>query len=186
MTTIFLFQICDTGIWNRNNHNTSQHICVDIIPEFTHETNKEDIFFLGLKVKLLDGKISTDLFVKSTDRHQSLHYTSLHPEYTKSSIVFSQALNVRRIRSYESDFVRHLRNMKSWFSERRYPSSLVESETKKVKFTPNINNRKRGKSIKAVTFVLTYHPKLKSLRIRSSIKICTFYLWAKKQLSSES
>ena len=62
--------------------------------KFTHETNKEDIVFLDLKVKLLDGKISADLFVKSTDRHQFLHYTPSHPEHTKRSIVFSQALRV--------------------------------------------------------------------------------------------
>ena len=37
--------------------------------KFTHETNKEYIAFLDSKFKLLDGKISTDLFVKSTDHH---------------------------------------------------------------------------------------------------------------------
>ena len=80
--------------------------------KFTHKTNKEDIAFLDLKVKLLDSKISTYLFVKSTDRHQFLHYTSSHPEHTKRSIVFSQALRVSRMCSYEFDFVRHLGNMK--------------------------------------------------------------------------
>ena len=68
--------------------------------KFTHETNKEDIVFLDLQVKLLDGKKSTDLFVKSTDRHQFLHYTSSHPEQAKRLIVFSQALRVSRICSY--------------------------------------------------------------------------------------
>ena len=78
----------------------------------------EDWIFLDLKVKLLNDKTTTDLFVKSTDRHQFLHYTSSHPEHTRRSIVFSQALRISRICSYESDFVRHLGNMKSWFSER--------------------------------------------------------------------
>ena len=115
------------------------------------------------KVKSLDAKISTDLLVKSTDRHQFLHYTSSHPEYTKCSIVFSQALRVSRICSYNSDFVRHLGNMKSWFSEREYHSDLVVSETKKVTFSPNVDNSNRGKSVKRVPFVLTYHPQLKLL-----------------------
>ena len=53
--------------------------------------------------------------------------------------------------------------MKSWFSESRYPSDLVGSETEKVKFTPKLNNRNRGKYIKGVSFALTYHRKLKSL-----------------------
>ena len=99
--------------------------------KFTHETNKEDIAFLDLKVKLLDGKISTELLFKSTDRHQFFHYLSSHPEHTKRSIAFIEALKVHRIYSYESGFLRHFGNMKSWFLERGYPSDLVESETKK-------------------------------------------------------
>ena len=105
------------------------------------------------------SKFSTDRFVKSTDRHQFLHYTSSHPEHTKRSTVSSQALRISRICSYESDFVRRLGNMKSWFLERGYPSDLVESETKKVKFTPNVNNKNIGKSVKGIPFILTYHPK---------------------------
>ena len=106
--------------------------------------------------------LQINLFFKSTDRHQFLHYTSSHPEDTKRSIVFCKAPRVSRIYSYQSDFVRHLDNIKSWFSEIGYPSDLVvESETKKVNFTHNINNRNRGKSIKGAPFVLTYHPKLK-------------------------
>ena len=54
--------------------------------------------------------------------------------------------------SYEYEFVIHLGNMKSWFSERGYLSDLVEGKTKKVKFIPNVNNRNRGKSIKGVPF----------------------------------
>ena len=49
--------------------------------------------------------------------------------------------------------------MKSWFLERGYPSDLVESETKKVKFTPNVNNKNIGKYVKWIPFALTYHPK---------------------------
>ena len=47
--------------------------------------------------------------------------------------------------------------MKSWFLERGYPSDLVESETKKVKFT-NVNNKNIGKSVKGIPFILAYHP----------------------------
>ena len=107
----------------------------------------------------MDGKISTDQFVKSRDHHLFLHYTSSHPKHTKRSRVFSQALRISRICSCESDFVRHLGNMKSWFLERGYPSDLVESKAKKVKFTPNVNNKNIGKSIKGIPFVFTYHPK---------------------------
>ena len=55
----------------------------------THEFSKESLPFLDLKVKLLEGKIKTDLYLKETDRHQYLHYSSSHPNHTKRSIVFS-------------------------------------------------------------------------------------------------
>ena len=45
--------------------------------------------------------------------------------------------------------------MKSWFSFREYPEYFVESEMKKVKFVSKYKNTKRGKSLKAVSFVMT-------------------------------
>ena len=54
--------------------------------------------------------------------------------------------------------------MKLWFSVRGYPEDLVESEMEKVKFASKNRNIKRGKSLKAVPFVVTYHPKLKSMK----------------------
>ena len=50
--------------------------------KFTSVSSEENVAFLDLKVKLKQGKIETDLHVKSTDRHQYLHYTSSHPEHT--------------------------------------------------------------------------------------------------------
>ena len=46
---------------------------------------------------------------------------------------------------------------------RRYPKDLIEAEMKKVKFMSKNRNSKRGKSLKAVPFVMIYHPKLKSV-----------------------
>ena len=37
---------------------------------FTDQASKNCIPFLDLKVKLVDGKLETDLYMKSTDRHQ--------------------------------------------------------------------------------------------------------------------
>ena len=43
---------------------------------FSYESNEKEIPFLDLKMKLNEGKISTDLYIKSTGRHQYLHFTS--------------------------------------------------------------------------------------------------------------
>ena len=77
--------------------------------KFSHEVNKKIIHFLDLNVILSDGKILTDFYVKPTGRHQFLHYTSSHPDHTKCSLVFSQALRFSRICSKKSDFLNILK-----------------------------------------------------------------------------
>ena len=81
--------------------------------KFTHELSKESLPFFDLKVKFSKGKISTDLYVKDTNRYQYLHYTSSHPNHTKWSIVYSQALRIKRICSEKKDFEQHIRKMRS-------------------------------------------------------------------------
>ena len=98
--------------------------------------------------------------VKPTGRHQFLHYTSFHPDHTKRSIVFSQALRVSKICCEKSDFFKHLEELKSWLLVRRYSKGRIQAEMGKVKFTSKNSNTKRGKSLKVVPFVMTYHPNL--------------------------
>ena len=119
-------------------------------PKFTRDSSEENVAFLDLKVKLKQGKIETDLHVKSTDRHQYLHYTSSHPEHTKRSIVFSQSLRISRICSQAEDFRKHTTEMRSWFYKRGYPKGLVEKEMGKVKFS---GYTKRNKNRKERSFL---------------------------------
>ena len=48
-------------------------------------------------------KLSTDLYCQPTDSHQYLHYDSCHAEHIKRSIIFSQALRLKRVCSQKSD-----------------------------------------------------------------------------------
>ena len=114
-------------------------------------------------MSLSSGQLTTDLHSKFTDKHQYLHYTSAHPDHTKRSIVFSQALRVRRICSNKTDFERHLDDMESWFQARGYPKRVVQKEMSKVRFNKENSNTKQNKS-KRVTFVVIYHPLLKSFQ----------------------
>ena len=81
--------------------------------KFTYESSKESIAFLNLKVSVKNSKIITDLNVKSTDRHQYLHYLSAHPNHIKRSVVFSKTLHITVLCSYEENFIKHKANMKS-------------------------------------------------------------------------
>ena len=56
---------------------------------FTYESSKKEIAFLDCKANRFENKLTTDLYVKPTDTHQHLHYTFLHPEHAKKSIVYS-------------------------------------------------------------------------------------------------
>ena len=90
--------------------------------------------FLDCKVNLFEKKLATDLYVKPTDTHQYLDYTSSHPEHTKKSIVYSQTLRLRRICSFETDFLKRKNEMKSRFLKTGYPKRLTDNEMKKVTF----------------------------------------------------
>ena len=118
--------------------------------QFTYESSKKGIAFLDLDVGLYNGRLESTVHVKSTDRHQYLHYSFLHPEHTKRSIVFSQTLRVSRICSREKNFRDHRLQMRSWFLKRKYPKKLID----------NLQNKKREKG---VPFVVTYIPILNSL-----------------------
>ena len=80
--------------------------------KFAYETNKENITSLGLNISLCGEKITTDLHTKPTNKHQYLHYTSVHPAHTKGSIIYNQALRMSWICFYQTDFEKHLVIMK--------------------------------------------------------------------------
>ena len=80
--------------------------------KFTQESSSKNVTFLDVDVKFLNGQIIIDLHMKATVCHQYLHYTSSHPHHTKRSIIYSQALRVSRIYSFEEDFERHRNQIK--------------------------------------------------------------------------
>ena len=65
--------------------------------KFTHERSREQINFLDVTARVNNGEFITNLYCKPADGHQYLHFKSCHPSHTKSSIIFSQALIMRRI-----------------------------------------------------------------------------------------
>ena len=136
-----------------NNYNP--HI------KFTYEFNKEQISFLDLNVGFCVGKLATDLHVKPTDRQQYLHYTSVHPNHTKGSIIYSQELRLSRICSHKNDFEKHQEEMRSWFRIRGYPDNLVKDEMGKVCFSKSLGCKIKSQGSKGVSLVITCHPKFK-------------------------
>ena len=100
--------------------------------KFTCNSSVENNAFLDTKFKLKQGKIETDLNVKSTYRHQYLHYTTSHSKHTTRSIVFSQTWRVSRICSQAEDFRKHTTEMRSCFNKRGLPKGLVKKKWVKL------------------------------------------------------
>ena len=53
---------------------------------FPYDSNKENIIFLDLNIKLDSGTLVTTINIKPTDCHQYLHFDSSHPEHTKNQL----------------------------------------------------------------------------------------------------
>ena len=88
--------------------------------------------------------------------------SSSHPNHIKNSIIYSQALRLSNICTYEEDFDKHALNMKSWFLERGYSKQMIDSQMGKVKFGQRL--KFGSKQVRfGVPFVITYHPRLKKL-----------------------
>ena len=99
---------------------------------FTHERYRESLNFLDVIVKIQQDEFVTDLYYKSTDGHQYLHFDSCRASHTKTSIVYNQTLRMKRICSRRSDLIVSINKLKDWLRERGYPEEIVNKETKRA------------------------------------------------------
>ena len=96
--------------------------------KFTAEYSKEEVDFLDVNIKLIDGELKTDLFVKPTDTHQFLDPTSCHPYHCKKGIPYSQALRLNRICSDNGTFHRRYNDLEKWLMERSYNEKIIRKQ----------------------------------------------------------
>ena len=75
--------------------------------KFTLEYLTEQLIFLDTIVHLEKNRMWTDLYCKPTDSHSYLHYNSAHPHHCKKSLPHSQLLGIKRICTFEKDFLKH-------------------------------------------------------------------------------
>ena len=86
--------------------------------KYTAEWSKEEVNILDVNIKLIDGKLTTDLFVKPTDVHQFLDPTFCHPYHCKKGITYSQHLRLNRICLDNEIFDRHSNDLEKWLMKR--------------------------------------------------------------------
>ena len=94
--------------------------------------SEDDLEFLDLRIKIIEGRLETEIYVKPTNLQLFLDYTSNHPQHCKDSIVYSQALRVVERCSQPDSAVPHMETLKEKFLERNYPEELVVSQIEKA------------------------------------------------------
>ena len=86
--------------------------------KFMVEYSKKSITFLNVSPYQEENRIKATLFVKSTDSHSYLHFSSCHLQNIKSSIPYSQFLRMRRNCTEWTEFIKHSVQLLSYLSLR--------------------------------------------------------------------
>ena len=143
--------------------------------KFTYEFSKSHISFLDVTVSLdNNNKISTDLFVKSTDTHQYLLHISCHPSHIRKSIPFNPALRIRRICSSTEKFQQRTNELLEFLCKRGHGRQYVQSQINKAFQIPRRDTlfyKSKTRNTDRPVFVTTYNPSLPNLNnvIKSTI-----------------
>ena len=104
--------------------------------QFTWEISETSVSFLDILVSINGNRLVTSVFYKPTDSHSYLLYSSSHPNHTKRSIPFSQFLRLRRLCSEDEDFHTKSLEMRDFFVQRGYPTSLLDTAFSKASQIP--------------------------------------------------
>lgn len=94
--------------------------------KFSREVSHREVSFLDINIsKDNSGKLRTDLFSKTTDANNYLHYTSAHTTSCKDGILYSQFLRIKLICSEETDFLKRCVEKALHMKRRGYPIQLL-------------------------------------------------------------
>ena len=103
------------------------------IIKFKFEYSKTGIEFLDLSIKIENGRLETNLYVKPTNLQLFLDYFSNHPQHCKEGIIFSQALRIIERCSKPEDINKNLETLKEKLSQRNFPIPLIERKFEQAK-----------------------------------------------------
>ena len=106
---------------------------IPAVAKFKFDFSYHKVEFLDLEIFLKDGRLSTNLFIKPTNKQLYLDYKSNHPEHCKIGIPYSQALRVVEKCSETEDRDRGLEKLKEKFKERNYPEEVINEKFEKAK-----------------------------------------------------
>jgi hypothetical protein len=91
--------------------------------------------FLDTTTTVKEGNMTTDLYSKTTDKHQYLSPSSCHPKHFSKNIPFSQAIRVKRICSTVETTKQRLGDLRHHLKRQRYNDKVIESGFSKASET---------------------------------------------------
>ena len=106
--------------------------------------------------------LRTSLYTKPTDTHQYLHVKSCQRAVRKKSILYSEAVRIKRRCSEKEDLQHKLGDLESWLVNRSYRADSARGEIQRLgSIDRQILLQKCPKIQKdSVMLVLTFHPAL--------------------------
>jgi len=130
--------------------------------KFTVESDSKRVHFLDMWIKLEDGRLTTTLYRKETDRNSFLLASSSHPSALKNGLPKSQFYRLRRICHSIEEFKENAIDMKQRFLARGYPTKSIEEAYNIALSTPRPHLLK--KSVKkdkkfSVSCITTFTPR---------------------------
>ena len=129
-------------------------------------SNKELNFLDTVVYKTQSGKLETNLYRKESDRQAYLHRKSENPESLKRSILFSQALRLRRICSTNNEFQDSCDKLRNKLIERGYKQQEINEGTERTKTFDGkkLLEEKAKKQSNRIPLVLTYNRTLPNVK----------------------
>ena len=127
----------------------------------------DQVEFLDTVVKLDNGQVYTDLYVKPTDKQLYLRHDSCHPAHTKKSLAYGLGIRIRRICDRDDDYFKHRADLKKQLRKRGYSGKLIEQQLRKVDKMDReklLENKTRNDKSDRVPLVLTYSKLLPDIR----------------------
>ena len=95
--------------------------------KFTYSISTKKVNFLDVIVSKSENlDFVTDVYVKSTNVHQYVEYSSCHPKSYKNGIPSSQGKRYMRIISNDTKCQENILQLRDFFLERNYPESIVD------------------------------------------------------------
>ena len=117
--------------------------------------------FLDLLIKIENGKLKTDLYIKPSNLQLYLNFNSNHPEPCKTGLVYGQALRIVERCTNGEDTEKHLLNLKKKLIDRDYPEEIVKKQISRAQQKDRksliFKHKQTTQSDKKVRLIFTYN-----------------------------